>query len=40
VEQGSWGAPELPERLKAHAKRFTLAEGATARLDLKLSELR
>ena len=36
VEQGSWGDPELLERLKARAKRFTLAEGGTETLDLKL----
>ena len=36
VEQGSWGDPELLERLKAHAKRFTLREGGTETLDLKL----
>jgi hypothetical protein len=38
VEQGGWGDPELLERLKLRARRFTLAEGATETLDLKLVE--
>jgi hypothetical protein len=38
VEAGAWGDPELLERLKSRAKRMTLGEGATERLDLKLSE--
>ena len=38
VEAGAWGDPELLERLKARARRVTLSEGGTERLDLKLSE--
>ena len=38
VEQGSWGDPELLERLKTRARRFTLAEGATETLDLRLAD--
>jgi protocatechuate 3,4-dioxygenase beta subunit len=38
VEQGAWGDPELLERLKAHGKRFTLAEGGREVLDLRLAE--
>jgi hypothetical protein len=36
VPQGEWGDPELLDRLKSGAKRFTLGEGATQSLDLKL----
>jgi hypothetical protein len=36
VEQGSWGDPELLERLKTRARRFTLSEGGTEALELKL----
>jgi hypothetical protein len=36
VPTGEWGDPEILERLKAKSKRFTLAEGATEALDLKL----
>jgi protocatechuate 3,4-dioxygenase beta subunit len=38
VEAGAWGDPELLERLKARARRVTLSEGGTERLDLKLSD--
>jgi hypothetical protein len=38
VEAGAWGDPELLERLKAHAKRITVSEGGSERLDLKLTE--
>jgi protocatechuate 3,4-dioxygenase beta subunit len=38
VEAGGWGDPELLERLKTSAKRFTIAEGQTETLDLKLSQ--
>ncbi len=37
VPQGEWGDPELLDRLKAKAKRFTLDEGGTQTLDLKLT---
>jgi len=36
VPQGEWGDPELLDRLKAHAKRFTLDEGGTQTLDLRV----
>jgi hypothetical protein len=36
VPQGEWGDPDLLDRLKSGAKRFTLGEGATQSLDLKL----
>ncbi len=35
VPQGEWGDPELLDRLKSKAKRFTLGDGATETLDLK-----
>jgi hypothetical protein len=38
IPQGEWGDPELLERLKTHAKRFTLGDGASEVLDLKLVE--
>ena len=38
VEAGGWGDPELLERLKTSAKRFTIAEGQTETLDLKLTQ--
>jgi protocatechuate 3,4-dioxygenase beta subunit len=38
VEAGAWGDPELLDRLKAHAKRITLSEGGSEKLDLKLTE--
>ena len=36
LPQGEWGDPELLDRLKSKAKRFTLGDGATQTLDLKL----
>jgi hypothetical protein len=36
LPQGEWGDPELLDRLKSNAKRFTLGEGATQTLDLKM----
>ncbi|MCA1563018.1 MAG: carboxypeptidase regulatory-like domain-containing protein [Acidobacteria bacterium] len=36
VEQGAWGDPELLERLKASAQRFTLTDGETETLALKI----
>ena len=36
VEQGGWGDPELLERLKASAHQFTLTEGETETLALKM----
>lgn len=36
VEQGGWGDPELLERLKASAHQFTLTEGETETLTLKM----
>jgi hypothetical protein len=38
VPQGEWGDPELLDHLRSKAKRFTLDEGATHTLDLKLSD--
>jgi hypothetical protein len=38
VEQGAWGDPELLERLREKARRFTLGEGSTESLELKISE--
>lgn len=38
VEQGAWGDPELLERFKPLAKRFSVAEGRTETLDLKLAD--
>jgi hypothetical protein len=38
LPQGEWGDPELLDRLKSKAKRFTLDEGAAHTLDLKLSQ--
>jgi protocatechuate 3,4-dioxygenase beta subunit len=37
VPQGEWGDPELLDRLKSKAKRFSLGEGAAHTLDLKLT---
>jgi protocatechuate 3,4-dioxygenase beta subunit len=37
VEAGSWADPELLERLKAGARRITLSEGGSEKLDLKLT---
>jgi hypothetical protein len=39
VEQGAWGDPELLERIKTRAKRFTLGDGETETLDLKITEV-
>jgi hypothetical protein len=39
LPQGEWGDPEVLERLKSKAKRFTLDEGAATTLDLKISPL-
>jgi hypothetical protein len=36
VPQGEWGDPELLERLRAKARRFSVDEGQTQTLDLKL----
>ncbi len=37
IPQGDWNDPEVLDRLKARATRFTLAEGEVQTLDLKLS---
>jgi carboxypeptidase family protein len=39
VEAGAWGDPDLLERLKTRAKRFTLGEGQTETLELKISDI-
>jgi hypothetical protein len=36
LPQGEWGDPELLDRLKTQAKRFSLDDGGTETLDLKL----
>jgi hypothetical protein len=36
LEAGAWSDPELLERLKTSASRFTLADGETQTLDLKI----
>lgn len=36
IEAGAWGDPELLDRLKSHARRITLSEGGSERVDLKL----
>jgi hypothetical protein len=36
IEAGAWGDPDLLDRLKSHAKRITLSEGGSERVDLKL----
>jgi protocatechuate 3,4-dioxygenase beta subunit len=38
LEAGAWSDPDLLERLRISAKRFTLAEGETETLDLKLTQ--
>ena len=38
IPQGEWNDPDLLDRLKARASRFTLNEGDTRTLDLKVSE--
>jgi protocatechuate 3,4-dioxygenase beta subunit len=37
IEQGTWGDPELLQRLKSSASSFSLDEGQTKTLDLKMS---
>jgi hypothetical protein len=37
LPQGEWGDPEILDRLKSKARRFTLGDGATQTLDLKLT---
>ncbi len=39
VAQGEWGDPDLLDRLKTKAKPFTIDEGETTTLDLKLSDM-
>jgi protocatechuate 3,4-dioxygenase beta subunit len=39
IESGAWSDPELLDRLKTRAKRFTLADGQTETIDLKVSEI-
>jgi protocatechuate 3,4-dioxygenase beta subunit len=38
IPQGEWGDPDVLDRLKAQATRFSLTEGATKSLDLKLQQ--
>lgn len=38
IPTGEWGDPELLDRLKSHAKRFSLDEGSSQTLDLKLTD--
>jgi protocatechuate 3,4-dioxygenase beta subunit len=38
IESGAWSDPELLDRLKTRAKRFTLNEGSVETLDLKITE--
>jgi protocatechuate 3,4-dioxygenase beta subunit len=38
IEAGAWGDPDLLDRLKTRAKRFTVSEGSTETLDLKLTD--
>ena len=38
LESGAWNDPELLERLKTNAKRFTLTDGETETLELKIVE--
>jgi hypothetical protein len=37
LPQGEWGDPEILDRLKSRATRFSLDEGGTQSLDLKLT---
>jgi hypothetical protein len=37
IESGAWSDPELLDRLKTRAKRFTLNEGQTETLALELT---
>jgi Carboxypeptidase regulatory-like domain len=39
VEAGAWADPELLERLKTRARQFTLGDGQTTTMDLKLAEI-
>jgi protocatechuate 3,4-dioxygenase beta subunit len=39
LPQGEWGDPELLERLHTKGKRFTLDEGSSQTLDLKISDM-
>jgi hypothetical protein len=39
IAQGDWFDPEVLDRLKARAQRFTLAEGETQTLDLRLESM-
>jgi protocatechuate 3,4-dioxygenase beta subunit len=39
VEAGAWGDPDLLDRLKTGATRFTLSDGETERLDLKIADI-
>jgi hypothetical protein len=36
LPEGEWGDPEVLERLKANAKRFTLDEGESKTIELKI----
>jgi hypothetical protein len=36
IEAGAWGDPELLDRLKSSAARFTLTDGETEALQLKV----
>lgn len=36
IEAGAWRDPELLDRLKSHAKRITLLEGGSEKVELKL----
>ena len=38
IEAGAWGDPELLDRLKSHARRITLSDGGSEKVDLKLVE--
>jgi hypothetical protein len=38
IPQGEWGDPDVLERLKTQATRFSLTEGGTKSLDLKLQQ--
>lgn len=38
VEQGAWGDPDLLDRLKGAAKRFTLGEGGAETLELDITQ--
>ena len=38
IESGAWGDPDLLDRLKVRARRFTLGEGETETLELKIAD--